>query len=140
MTSHDGISKKQEMMEDILLLIAGIALCVILKISYPIHFVANVFIAITGLFFVAIGIIRLVIDNKIVEKQRQKAVWWQLNLPVVLGIILINLDVFYAAIHPSGQYPSDMYRIIFVSLGIALWIFAFSYDTWRKYRNYLKNK
>lgn len=134
------ISKKLEIVNDTIFIIVGIVLLATLRFFHPIHFVADVFIAVTGVFFTVIGIIALLIDIRIAKKQREKAVWWQLNLPVILGILLINSYTFYSAFNPSSHYPSDTYHIISISMGIALWILALSYDIWRKYRRYLKNK
>src|SRR5690625_7297745 len=92
----------------------------------------SVLLTVTGVFFAVIGITSLIVDIRITENKREKATWWQSNLPVVLGILFINSDVFYASINPSGHYPSDSYHIISISIGIALWIVAFSYDVLRK--------
>jgi len=113
---------------------------IILKRIYPIQFMDSVLLTVTGVFFAVIGITSLIVDIRITENKREKATWWQSNLPVVLGILFINSDVFYASINPSGHYPSDSYHIISISIGIALWIVAFSYDVLRKYRRYLKRQ
>ena len=134
------MNKKWEIVNDSILIIVGISLLIILNVFYPIQFIGVVFLAVTGMLFAVIGIIGLLVDIRITEKQREKAIWWQLNLPVVLGILFINSGLLYATFNLSGHYPSDSYRIISVSIGIALWILAFSYDIWRKYRRYLKRK
>ena len=129
------MNKKWEIIGDSILIIVGISLLIYLKVFYPIQFIDGVFLAVTGVFFAVIGIIGLLVDIRITEKQREKAIWWQLNLPVVLGILFINSGLFYAAFNPS-----DSYHTISISIGIALWILAFSYDILRKYRRYLKRK
>ena len=134
------MSKEWEIINDSIFIIVGISLLIILKYFYPIPFIDGVFLAVTGCFFAVIGIIELIVDIRITEKQREKAKWWQLNLPMALGIFFINSDVFYASINPSGHYPSDSFHIISISIGIALWIVAFSYDILRKYRRYLKRQ
>ncbi|MBM7600986.1 hypothetical protein JOC34_003407 [Virgibacillus halotolerans] len=134
------MNKKWEIVNDSILIIVGISLLIILKVFYPIQFIDGVFLAVTGMLFAVIGIIGLLVDIRIAEKQREKAVWWQLNLPVVLGILFINSRLFYATFNLSGHYPSDSYHIVSISIGIALWILAFSYDILRKYRRYLKGK
>lgn len=134
------MNKKWEIVNDSILIIVGISLLIILKVFYPIQFIDGVFLAVTGMFFGVIGIIGLLVDIRITEKQIEKAIWWQLNLPVVLGILFINSGLFYATFNLSGHYPSDSYHIVSITIGIALWILAFSYDILRKYRRYLKRK
>src|SRR5690625_4003519 len=134
------MSKERGIVNDSIYIILSISLLIILKTLYPIPFFDGVFIAVTGVFFAVIGIIELIVDIRVTEKQREKAKWRQLNLPMTLGIFFINSDVFYASINPSGHYPSDSFHIISISIGIALWIVAFSYDILRKYRRYLKRQ
>lgn len=131
-------SKKQEIIDDTIGIILGIALLVSLTFFNPISFVYSVFIAIIGLFLVAIGTIGLFVDIKITEKKIEKGVWWQTYLPILLGILLVNPGVFYAA--SIGQFPSNNYLIISISIGIFLLILTLSYNVWRKYRMYLKDK
>ncbi|WP_099157096.1 hypothetical protein [Virgibacillus ndiopensis] len=74
-------------------------------------------------------------DIEITDKQIEKGAWWQTYLPTLLGLLLANPGVFYAA--SNGQIPSNNYLIFSISIGIFLLILTSSYEVWRKYRTYL---
>lgn len=136
MRVDDGCrSKTSEVIEDIVFMGMGLVLLINLIFFSLTTQVHAVFSAVIGTFLFILGVIGLLVDTKIEEKRIKKPVWWQLNLPFVLGLLFIYSGTFFT----SDRYgiPSK-YSIILVSIGVFLCILTISYDVFRRYKLYLR--